>query len=254
MFLTDIKEKPIGIRKHMWMLPVFLVAVVILLVAIPSTLTWASPFAETKIIFEVNSTDGDGGVQIFLDAEDWADLLIYDPDGQVIVDLIAGGSVGETGITELFFESGEPSFDDLSLAELLERFPEGKYDFEGTTVDGKKLAGKATLSHAIPAGPVIVSPEEGDAVSVEAADIIWEPVTDPFPGTDGPVDVVGYQVIVERETQQGVSTFSVDLPADATTVRVPSAFLAPHTTYKFEILAIEAGGNQTISEGEFTTE
>jgi hypothetical protein len=33
-------------------------------------------------------------------------------------------------------------------------------------------------------------------------------------------------------------------------VTVPPEFLEVGTVYKFEVLAIEAGGNQTITEGE----
>jgi hypothetical protein len=35
---------------------------------------------------------------------------------------------------------------------------------------------------------------------------------------------------------------------------VPPEFMASGTAYKFEVLAIEASGNQTISEREFETD
>jgi hypothetical protein len=41
----------------------------------------------------------------------------------------------------------------------------------------------------------------------------------------------------------------VKLP-NVTKVTVPPEFLEPNTDYKFEVLAIEAGGNQSITEGE----
>jgi hypothetical protein len=47
--------------------------------------------------------------------------------------------------------------------------------------------------------------------------------------------------------------FSVDLPASTTSVTVPAEFLEPGTQYKVEVLAIEASGNQTITEVEFMT-
>jgi hypothetical protein len=83
--------------------------------------------------------------------------------------------------------------------------------------------------------------------------IKWNSVTSPFPGTDSPVSIVGYQVIVER-VKPSLRVFSVDLPATATQVTVPSAFMETKKEYKFEVLAIEAGGNQTISEGGFKTQ
>lgn len=46
----------------------------------------------------------------------------------------------------------------------------------------------------------------------------------------------------------------IDLPASRTSVTVPPEFFIQRDTlHKFEVLAIEAGGNQTIKEGEFVT-
>ncbi|UCF88830.1 MAG: hypothetical protein JSV70_00830 [bacterium] len=213
---------------------------------------WAIPYSATKIIIEVNSTDGDAGIQIFLDGEGWSELEITDPNGAEILDIEAEGSIGMQGITELFFESAEPSFDEQSLEELFELFPEGKYRFRGETVDGQPLKGKATLTHAIPAGPIILSPEEGEVVDPGDVVIFWDPITDPLPGTWVPVDIAGYQVIVERE-EPTVLVFRVDLPATAAQVTVPWEFLEAGTTYKVEVLAIEESGNQTITESEFET-
>jgi len=47
--------------------------------------------------------------------------------------------------------------------------------------------------------------------------------------------------------------FSVTLTPTAMMITVPSEFLLPATEYKFEVLAIEASGNQTLSESTFTT-
>jgi len=38
-----------------------------------------------------------------------------------------------------------------------------------------------------------------------------------------------------------------------TSLRVPKRFLQPDTVYELEVLAIEVGGNQTISVGFFRT-
>ncbi len=250
MFSTKKIEKSSGVARHLylWML---LATVAVILTLTPRA--WAIKYDETRIIIEVNATDGDAGIQIFLDGEGWAKLEVSDPDGEEILEIEAVGSVGMQGITELFFESAEPSFDEQSLEELFALFPEGKYRFRGETVDGLPLRGKATLTHAIPDGPIILLPEEGEEVVLEEdVVILWELVVDPFPGTDLSVDIVGYQVIIEREEPTSL-VLSVDLPASAIQVTVPWEFLEPETTYKFEVLAIEAGGNQTISESEFET-
>ena len=43
--------------------------------------------------------------------------------------------------------------------------------------------------------------------------------------------------------------FDVDVPMVAASLLVPKEFLRPSRVYEFEVLATEAGGNQTISEG-----
>ena len=121
---------------------VLLAAVVTLQVNGPQL--WAIPFSQTGIIIEVNATDGDAGIQIFVDAEGWTRLEVFDPNGQRILDFSADGSTEEQGITELRFESAEPSFEEQTLEELFLLFPAGMYKFEATTDDGKKLTGKAT--------------------------------------------------------------------------------------------------------------
>ncbi len=65
--------------------------------------------------------------------------------------------------------------------------------------------------------------------------------------------IVGYEVVVERETGS-LRVFSAEVGPETTRVTVPPEFMQPGTEYKFEVLAIEASGNQTISEREFETE
>jgi hypothetical protein len=64
-----------------------------------------------------------------------------------------------------------------------------------------------------------------------------------------PIDIVGYEVIVEN----GDLNFDVHLPGEATQIAVSPEFLKAGADYLFEVLAIEAGGNQTITEGCFST-
>lgn len=152
------------------------------------------------------------------------------------------------GITELFFESEEPSLEELPLDQFLALFPEGRYRFRGRTVDGRSLRGSAVFTHVIPAAPQIVQPMEGLPVATTDTVIEWQPVADPAGS-----EIIRYQVIVERE-EPTLRVFSADLSPRATTVTVPPEFLEPGTAYKVEVLAVEEGGNQTISEREFETE
>ncbi len=203
-------------------------------------------FSQAKILFELNATAQDAGIQALLDGEGWDNVQVFSPDGELLLDIEADGSVGDIGVTELFFESAEPSLADLPLDELQAMFPEGKYRFVGTTVEGQRLVGSATLSHDIPAKPNVVSPAEGAVIDPDNAVIEWEPVTEP-----AGIKIAGYQVIVELPDPLRV--FSVDLPASDTSVTVPAEFLEPGTDYKFEVLAIADNANQTIHEGTFST-
>ncbi|MGH9896119.1 MAG: hypothetical protein ACREA0_29840, partial [bacterium] len=215
---------------------VLLAAVVTLQVNAPQL--WAIPFSQTGIIIEVNATDGDAGIQIFVDAEGWTRLEVFDPNGQRVLDFMADGSTEEQGITELRFESAEPSFEEQTLEELFLLFPAGMYKFEAGTDDGKKLTGKATLTHAIPAGPEVISPEEDEVLDAGSPVVInWESVTDPFPGTDVAVNVVAYQVIVEQVKPQSVRVFSITVPAATTQVTLPAELIQANGEYKFEVLA-----------------
>ena len=200
---------------------------------------------EARMIIEVNSTDGDAGLQVTLDAEPWRSIEIYFPDGRKMVDFTTKGKLRDFGLTELFSESNEPPFDELPLDEFEAMFPEGEYQFVGRTIDGRRLVGSATFSHDIPAGPVVVSPPDGATVTGDVV-IGWLPVAEPVG-----IDVVGYQVIVEGGSPARV--FQVDLPSTATNVTVPAEFLEPQTEYGVEVLAIEASGNQTITQAAFVT-
>jgi len=223
-------------------------AVGILCLAAASRESWAAPFSAAKIIFEVNASDGDAGIQVFLDGEPWKIVKIFNPDKVQIAEFQGKGNLEGFGLTELFSESNEPPFEDFPLQEVLALFPEGKYEFKGTTVEGASLKSMATLSHVIPCGPVITSP---GVLDPDMAEIEWTEVTNELdPSTEEcggstDLDIVGYQVIV--------GSFQVTLPASARSVTIPPEFLEPNTMYLFEVLAIEASGNQTITEGSFET-
>jgi len=213
------------------------------------------PFSRTKIIIEFNASAEDVGVQVLLDGDPWKRLMVFDPNERRILEITGRRSLSKQGFTELFFESSEPSLADLPLEKFLARFPAGEYEFEGVTIDGTELQGTAVLTHVIPAGPEIVSPvsPNDDPPLVDPNNLVieWKPVTETITGSDD-IEITGYQVIVEQVEPRRI--FSIDLPASAHSVRVPLGFLVQAgTLHKFEVLAIEAGGNQTITEGEFLT-
>jgi hypothetical protein len=218
-------------------------SVLSLLVGLTGPEAWAAPkkLSVTKVYFEFNSSAFDLGVHVFLDGE-WRKLTIVNPKGFTIFEVEGKGPYADLGLTELFFEGAEPSLFDVPLEMLLNLFPEGKYKFSGKTVDGGIIESTAMLTHAIPAGPE-VSAELGPNNSLV---ISWKAVAGPPDGfPNKPIDILGYQVIV--------GSFQVTLPATTFSVTVPPEFVASlgQGKQQFEVLAIEAGGNQTITEGVF---
>ena len=202
----------------------------------------AARFSEARIYIEYNDSANDLGFHVSLDAEDWKSLRIVNPLGKTIFEVDGEGAYKQLGMTELFFEGAEPSLDEFPLADLLALFPEGKYRFIGVTVGGSTLLSTAVLSHAIPDGPA-VSAEVGDDTVV----IRWRPVSAPPDGfPQKRIQIVGYQVIVDP--------FQVTLPGSSREVTLPAEFvesLGPGE-HPFEVLAIDAGGAQSITEGVFT--
>ena len=222
------------------------VALVVGLLAVPAH---AIRLAEAAIFIEINATDGDAGIQIFLDGEGWDAMQVRNPRGKVVLNILGEGGIGQQGLTEGFFESAEPSFEEQSLEEFLALHPPGFYQFRGRTTDGKPLRGSARLTHALPDAPIILYPgEEQDDVDPDETWVEWERVPDP-PGSR----IMGYIVVVEKDEGQ-LEVFSVNLPRGATSVSVPPEFMRPGTAYKAEVLAVERSGNKTISEIEFETE
>ena len=268
--MKHTRQKSNGTKRHILLLPVFLVAVVALIFTVPTASAGHRhekvELDDATIIVEVNSTDGDAGFQIFLDGEGWRRVSIYDPNWRQIFKVKTRGGVREIGGgTELFLETAEPEYEGLvELQELLDLLPPGDYRFYGRTVEGDWLYGTAELTHVIPAGPVIIEPalddeatvledeeDECAGVEIDEAEISWDPVTTTIFGSTGIV-IVGYQVIVENEDSG--NEFNITLPAETTSVTVPEEFLELGMEYKFEILAIEESGNQTITESCFETE
>src|SRR6185436_8011093 len=134
------------------------------------------------------------------------------PKGRQIFEVQGKGELRGLGLSELFFESDEPSLADQPLSDLFAKFPEGEYRFVGIPVEGGKqdrLLATATFSHIIPDGPVITSPATLDP---GAATITWNAVTTP-----AGVNIVGYEVVIEKDTFR---VFDVTVPASVTSVTV----------------------------------
>jgi hypothetical protein len=207
------------------------------------------PFDDARLKIELNATDGDAGLQFFVDAETWRHVTVTNPRGRKVADFDAGTVIRNFGLSELFSESSEPPFDELPFAQFKKLFPEGVYTFRGQDIDGQKLKSTFRLTHAVPDGPRITSPTDGQTLPADGVTVRWNPVTTP-----AGIHVVAYEVIVVAdESGLGTAERTVDvtLPATATHLHVPAGFLTPGG-YKTEVLAIDRSGNQTLTEVAFT--
>ena len=235
------------------------------------------PFAEAHLFFELNNTDGDLGIHALIDGEAWKRLEIEDPRGNNLLNIFVRGRLRRQGLTEIFFESAEPPFDELSAEKFFRRFPEGTYEIEGKTLDGKELESEVELSHVLPA-PVDGISLSGTPVDLEGVDcdkgdpipvvdgsapvvIRWAAVTtshDTIGTRNVPVTIRNYEVVVEVDVdvngEEFTSVFSVVLPPDVTSMTIPPEVLALGDEFKYEILAREKNFNQTAIESCFKTE
>ena len=212
------------------------------------------PLKASTMIIEYNASADDIGIQFFLDSDGWRTVEIFDPrDREIFSAQTEGSLTRQGGGTELFLESVEPPIETLSFERFFKRFPEGIYRFRARDNNGVLQLGNVQFTHDIPAGPVLVTPVsevEDECIEVPIPVLIeWYPVTTSVFGE--PLEIVRYEVIVEN----GDLNFDVKFPAETgTMLTVSPELLQPGTEYIFEVLAVEESGNQTITEGCFTTQ
>ena len=238
----------------------------------------AIDYDEHEIFFELNNTDGDLGIHALIDGDAWKKLTIEDPLGRKLLNIGLRGRLRRQGLTEIFFESAEPVFDDLDPEDFFLRFPAGDYEIQGRTLDGEKLESETELTHLMPApaGGIVVS---GTAIKPELVDCVEGPIPKPTtpvtisapvtiswdevdrshlalgsPNDSMEIEIHNYQVVVEVETKEGDELeLSVTLPHGTRSLAVPFEFtdLDCDGQIKFEILAREKSFNQTAVESCF---
>jgi hypothetical protein len=235
-------------------------AIVSVASAIAAPALSAAEFSEAELFFELNDTDGDLGIHASIDGDAYTKLRIIHPNERVILRVRAEGRLARQGLTQLFIESAEPTFDELAPERFFLRFPEGTYQIEAKALEGEDLEGSVVLSHVL-AAPVanitingVPSAENCDAVPLPSVSkpvvIDWDAVTTSHPtiGKTGPVEIARYQFFVERDDVK----IGVDLPPTVTQFQVPAEILALGNEFKFEIIARTATGNNTAIESCFT--
>ncbi len=271
-------------------IPLSCAAAALFAITANTSISWANndgdddneiPFAEAFIFFELNNTDGDLGIHGKIDGEAWKQLKIEGPDENQLLKARLQGILKKQGLTEIFFESAEPTFDELNPVDFFSRFPEGFYEIEGLTLDGKELESETLVTHTMPAPaePLVNGQTAAlqcdaekpgyDATLVDSPTTIsWAPVTMSHPDPMGggaavqppiPVFIINYEVVVETTLalangQEFDTKFSAILPPDTTEITIPDEFLSLGNEFKYEVLAREESYNQTAVESCFVTE
>ena len=199
----------------------------------------AATFPVASIHFEQNATDGDAEVVFEVDSGDagLAKLTVVSPDGRTVIDFTASDA-STLGIRQFRFESPEPG----DVERLKSAYPEGVYNFTGTTAAGDKLHGESTLNYKLPATVSFLQPgAEAENVGTEDLKIIWTPIE----------NVAAY--IIEIEQDELDVNISAKLPGSVATFAVPDGFLLPGTEYKISIGTVTDEGNISFAETTLTT-
>ena len=234
-------------------------------------------FEEADLFFELNNTDGDLGLQGFVEGDAWKSLTIDGPgesdaDEIELMKIWLRGGLRRQGLSEFFFESDEPGFDELTPAAFFRRFPQGVYDIEGITLENEEMESEVFLSHVLagpPPGNIKINGQNAPAncdaptlpVVTEPVTLDWNPVTLSHPtiGRPGvPVTVHHYEVVGEIE-REGVAldelVFSVILPRSRTKFEFPVDFTSlAAEEMKWELIIVLNNGNKTAVESCFEIE
>lgn len=228
------------------------------------------PFSEAQLYFELNHTDGDLGFHGLIDGDAWKSLEIEAPNEALLMNVWIRNNLRRQGLTEIFFESDEPSFDELSPAQFFQRFPQGIYEVEGITLEDEELEAEIRVSHVMPGPPGGIKVNgRNSAVNCDATlpvvsepvTLDWNAVTKSHPTVGTPnvnVTVLKYEVVgeIEREGENpDVLVFSAEVPRNVTIFEFPESFTGlADGEMKFEIVTKLTNGNQTAVESCFEIE
>ena len=220
-------------------------------------------FQEADVFLELNDTDGDLGLQAFVDGDPWRRLEIEDVKGRKLFQVRVSRGLAKQGVNEIFFESAEPGFDELPPDAFLARFPEGTYEVSAKKLGGGELENEVSVTHLLPAPPANLTANgqllpldcetEAPPVVTGPVTLSWDKVELSHPEigiTNTPIEIERYEVTVEFEDLDN-AVFTQILGADQTAVDVPSQLIALGDVFKVGVLAQEASGNRTVIESCF---
>ena len=105
-------------------------------ISTPAAAQPAPQFTEAELFFELNNTDGDLGIHGSIDGGPWTNLTIEAPGDRTLLEVLSRGRLKSQGMTQLFFESAEPPFDELDPADFFQPIPGGPVRDLGSLADG----------------------------------------------------------------------------------------------------------------------
>jgi len=193
-----------------------------------------------------NGTDDDAQVIIEAEAFDetiMTELSITGPNGEEVNEMEFKDSE-DLGITDVLFESSEPS-----ISVLEQDFPAGIYIYSATFINDNDLeyigTGTIELSYDILALPAITFPLPAN--------------TGIFPGnaftiTWANIPAGAKAIHLEIEADLSGETFSVDLDTNTTEFTIPANWMIPNTEYVIDLEVVHDNDNVTVVDVIFTTE
>ncbi|MDH3659738.1 MAG: hypothetical protein OEU92_06880, partial [Alphaproteobacteria bacterium] len=217
------------------------------------------PFSVADLFFELNNTDGDLGLQALIDGDPWTQAEIEDPKGKTILQTKVSRNLAKQGLNELFFESAEPGFDELSPDAFFKRFPAGTYEISARKLGGGELESETEVTQVLPApaGNIAVNgqptPEDCDAEDKPVVGrpvlVTWDAVTTSHPeigASDPNIDITFYEAVAEID-ETPFKAVGI-LPSSVTSFVVPDEILTLGDEVKLEVVVEEASGNRTVTE------
>jgi hypothetical protein len=196
-------------------------------------------FEYATIHVERNATDGD--TEILMTAKPLSDLgvrtfSVLSPRWRKVVEVEAPAR--SRGLREFLFETPEPE-----ASAILEGYPEGSYLFFGVASNGRQFLGAAELSHELPGETTILAPTQDQEVPLGPLTVQW---------TDVP-DARQYLFEFENESADPEQSFTLNLPAGATSFEVPAALVVADSDYQVGVASVHENGNVVFVEVQFST-
>jgi hypothetical protein len=203
-------------------------------------------FFGAHLFIEVSASDGDAALRMDVDGDAFRRLTVRDPKGRTVMDVAPKRHLRRYGLTGFDAEAGDLLFRKVPFGRLKARFPEGRYTFSATTIEGRRLIGSDRLTHHIARRPAVSAPAKNALVDPGALVVTWSPVTKPTG-----IEIVRYRVVVSKDGTD--RELSMDLGALVSSVAIPTAFLDRGAKYDVEVVARERSGNETVTEVPFKT-